>query len=306
MMTKPELDIDAARAAINRISRLNLKQTSIDKLKEDLIPVFCGYTQTTWRYDPGVELFRARRVDKPVHVCSLLYPPEGVAPLNRANRKGGSVLYCCSAREPAFFELFPSAETANAGDTLVISKWVTTASLLVNHVGFTSQAFEKLGSRQYEALWGDRVKDHGEVNSEISAFLADIFTQRIPENENYRHKLSVAVAEKLFSGDMFDALLYPSIAANANCDNLAIKPRYADANLRFLRAEFVRINAVRDLAVDTTVLDTAVTVDDDGTIQWRGHGDQWVLRKKGDELTMTAENGRWVGRDADGRIVEPE
>jgi hypothetical protein len=303
-----KLEIDAARAAIARIRGLNLERTSIDELKEDLNPVFCGYIQTTPRFPPGLELFRAvQLLNKPVHVSGLLYPPPETAPLNRANREGSSVLYCCAARKPTFFELFPRVENIIVGATLVFSKWVTTASLLVNHVGYTSQVFEKLGSGRREASWGDRpVKDYGEENSEISTFLADTFTRRIPDDERYRHKLSVAIAEKLFSDDMFDALLYPSIAASANCDNLAIKPRYADANLRFLRAEFVRIEAVRGSAVDTALLDSAVAVDDDGRIQWRGHGNQWVLRKKGDELTMTAENGRWVGRDADGRIVEPE
>ena len=297
-----KLELDAARAAIAKVRELNLEQASIDELKEALIPVFRGYRVTAPRFQPGLEIFRARRLEKPVLVRELLHPPEGVAPLGRANREGASVLYCCTAREPSFFELAPSV-----GDILVFSKWVTTAPLLVNHVGYTSQAFERLGSGRRQASWSNRpVEDHGEANGEIATFLADTFAQRIPANERYRYKLSVAIAEKLYAADLFDALLYPSIAMRANSDNLAVKPGYADTNLRFLRAEFAKIDAVRDLELDITVLDTAVAVDADGRIQWRGRLDQWVLRNKGDQLTMSVENGRWVGRDTAGHIVGPE
>lgn len=120
------------------------------------------------------------------------------------------------------------------------------------------------------------------------------------------YKLSVAIAEKLFSDDMFDGLLYPTVQMQANADNLAIKPRYADSHLKFLKAEFARINAVREIALDIDVLDTAVELEADGKIVWRGRRDQWVLREQGDQLTLSVENGRWVARDNIGRIVDPE
>lgn len=293
------IDLAAARAAIAHVRAADLKSISIDDLKEALIPVFRGYIVTAPRFNPGLELFRARLLEKPTHVRDLLYPPTDVAPLGRANREGASLLYCCSSREPSFFELTPSA-----GSTLVVSKWTTTASLLVNHVGFTREAFESLGSERSHSAWSDRpVDEHGEANAEIARFLAEAFTPRVRVDERHKYRLSVAIGEKLFAADMFDGLLYPSIAMRANSDNVAIKPTYADRHLKFERAEFARIDAVRDLQFDITVLDTAVALDGSGNIQWRGRLDHWVLHKQGDALTMSVEHGRWVARDASGNIV---
>jgi hypothetical protein len=202
-----------------------------------------------------------------------------------------------------FFELAPKI-----GDTLAIAKWVTSSPLLVNHVVYTPGVFEALGSGRGHASWAGQPVGNpgGEDTREIANFLADAFAQRIAPGERYRYKLSVAIAEKLFDHGLFAGLVYPTIAMWANADNVAIKPRYADSTLRFVRAEYARIDAIRDLQLDITVLDTAVAEGIDGVIQWRGRVDQWVLRNQGNALTMSAENGRWVARDQNGNIVEPE
>jgi hypothetical protein len=95
MTQRPDirLDLDAARAAITAIRRFDLEAVSIDDLKEALIPVFRGYAVSAPRFEPGLELFRARLMAKPQHVRELLYPPAGATPMGRANREGDSVLY---------------------------------------------------------------------------------------------------------------------------------------------------------------------------------------------------------------------
>jgi hypothetical protein len=118
--------------------------------------------------------------------------------------------------------------------------------------------------------------------------------------------VSVAIAEKLFLDNIFDGLLYPTVQMRANADNLALKPRYVDSNLMFLKAEFVRVKAVREFAFDIDVLDTATELTPDGTIVWKGHRDKWTLRNKDDQLTFVAENGEWVVRNAAGQIVDPD
>lgn len=297
------LEIEGARARIAAIRRIDLQTVSIEEIKEALIPVFRGYAVTAPRFEPGLEVFRARLMGKPQALHELHHPPVGIAPLGRVNREGVSVLYCATARDATFFELAPKV-----GDTLAIAKWATKAPLLVNHVGYTRGVFDELGSGRGHAAWGNRPVENpgGAGNDEMNAFLAESFAQRIPMSERYRYKLTVAIAEKLFADDLFDGLIYPIIAMRGNADNVAIKPRYADSNLKFLRAEFAKIDAVRGLALDITVLDTAVAADSNGKIQWRGRVDQWVLRNQGDELTMSVENGRWVARDANGNTVEPE
>jgi hypothetical protein len=180
--------------------------------------------------------------------------------------------------------------------------------MLVNQVGYTRRAFEALSSNRLQAGWGQEPAEilTGDGNEEIAEFLAEIFTQPVAQSDEHLYKLTVAVAEKLFAADLLDGLLYPTVAMRANADNFALKPRYADNHLRFLKAEFARIDGVRDFAYDITALDTATTLDDDGTIRWKGRLDIWVLRNQGDQLTFQVENGEWVARDPDGNIVKPE
>lgn len=298
-----KLDIHASRAAIASIRQFDLEEVSIDEIKDALTPVFRGYVVSAPRFAPALEIFRARLMAKPQNVHELLYPPVGVGPLGRVNREGNPLLYCATARSATFFELAPQI-----GDTVAIAKWAITSPLLVNHVGYTPSVFYALGSGRSHASWGDRpVENPGDDdNGEIAAFLAGAFTKRVPPSERCLYKLSVAISEKLFADELFDGLVYPTIAMQANADNLAIKPRFADSKLKFVRAEFARIDAVHDLKLDITVLDTAVAVGADGTIGWRGRVDHWVLRNQGDAVRMSVENGRWVARDQNGNIVEPE
>lgn len=42
----------------------------------------------------------------------------------------------------------------------------------------------------------------------------------------------------------------------------------------------------------------------DGSIEWKGHPGKWYLKKKDDQLILSVENGRWVARDKNGKVVE--
>lgn len=296
-----KLDINAARNAIAAIRKLDLRKESIDTLIDLLVPVFRGYSVSAPRFDPGLKLFRARRCEKPSNIRELWYPPPSIVRLGRVNRSGSPVLYCCTSRETPFFEMRPSV-----GDNVAIARWVTSSPLLVNQAGYTAQAFLNLGSTRQHG-WGPQPAEipFGEGNEEVAEFLAEIFTQQIQRGEEHFYKLTVAVAEKLSSFDLFDGLIYPTVAMRANADNFALKPRFADAHLKFLKAEFARIDGVRDFGYDINVLDTATALRQDGFIQWKGHVDNWTLRP-GEQVAMHAENGEWVAKDLAGNIVPPD
>lgn len=208
-------------------------------------------------------------------------------------------MYCCTSREVPFFESRPTE-----GQTVAIARWVTTAPLLVNHVGYADTTFKTLRSNRKQSSWGPKPIRH--LNPAVSDFLAEAFSRIVPRSSEYEYKLSVAIAEKLFSDDIFDGLLYPTIAMRANADNFALKLRYASQHLQFQRAEFARIDQVRDFAFDITTLDTATKLAADGSICWKGRLDQWVIREPFGELSFTAQNGEWIARDKSGKIVEPE
>jgi hypothetical protein len=192
--------------------------------------------------------------EKPVHISELSYMPAHLTRLGRVNRPGSPVLYCSTSRNTPFFEARPKI-----GQPIAIVNVITTAPLLANHVGYTRTVFGRLASNREQAGWGGapaRVPGNA-INQQVAEFLADAFTRPVQAGSEHLNKLPVAIAEKLFSDKIFDALLYPTVPMNANADNLAIKPRYADTYLQFVRAEFAQITALREFSFDVDVLESA-------------------------------------------------
>lgn len=281
------------------IRGLQFEHTTIEKLLELLEPIFRGYAVEAPRFEPGITLFRSRICGKPANIKDLWAPPPHLTPLGRVNRVGSPVLYCCTSRDVPFFESRP-----REGETVAVARWITTAPLLVNHVGYSIATLKTLASVRQHAGWGPRPANH--PNEAVSNFLAEIFTRIVPVGSEHEYKLSVAIAEKLFADDIFDGLLYPTVAMRANADNFALKLRYANDNLRFQKAEYARIERVRDFAFDITWLDTATELEEDGTIRWKGRLDQWEIKEPHGQLTFTRQGGDWIARNQAGEVVQPE
>jgi hypothetical protein len=70
------------------------------------------------------------------------------------------------------------------------------------------------------------------------------------------------------------------------------------------RVEFIQIISVKGSEYKIKVLDLATSFGKDGSIEWKGHPGKWYLKKKGDELILAVENGQWVARDKNGKVVE--
>jgi RES domain len=250
----------------------------------------------------GTLVCRARIIDKPLNIRDLSYPPPTLAQLGRVNRPGTSVLYCSAAREGALFEIEPTS-----GATVAIAQWRTTAPMVVHQVGYSEDALNQLASRRTPDSWASLVGEPGgPEHAQITDFLATTFVRRVgPYESSHFYKISVAIAEMLFAQDLFHGLLYPTIALAANSDNVAIKPAFADQHLQFVEAELLRIQEVRENGFEVLPLDVAKDVDASGVLAWRGRPKQLVVTRDR-PLVLTAENGRWVARDVDGNIVEPD
>lgn len=298
-------EVPEIQKVIELVKSIDLRTKDIDSLKEILFPIFKGYIKSTPHFEPGLILYRGIKCNKiPNNLNNLKHPPKEKTKDSRVNRSGNPVFYCSTARGVPFFEL-----DCIPGNTIAISKWKTVDKLLVNNVGYTDTCFSKLNSNRNNPKYGE-IKKETEVptsNSLIDDFLTNEFTKVVPVDQEYLYKISIAIAEKLFSDDLFDGLLYPTIPMRGNADNLAIKPRYLDENkLKIESVEFIRIDSKKDFTFQVTVLDFANSFKGDGSIEWKGRLPQWVLKEKDEELAFTAENGVWVARDKNGNIVEPE
>lgn len=287
---------------MSAIRQLDLQSCTVEEILALLEPMFHGYVVSTTQFDPGFAMWRGRIFNtktptlKPRHITELYYPSPEKVGWGRVNRRYNPVLYCSSSRKGPLFELRPCI-----GDYVALVQWVTTAPLLINHVGYTDAAFDALHSdRAHTGLGFEPEPAPGDAtNVMIKNFLAETFTKVVQTEHEY--KLSVAVAERMFSDDLFNALIYPTIQMNANADNIAVKTRYADTCLQFKRAEYVRIDAIEDEGIWAPVLDTATALAEDGSIKWKGHADRWTIPN--DRTTYSQEGGSIVARDASGIIL---
>ncbi len=295
---KPTLSIKRAKELIEAIESLDLRSTEIEKILKLLTPLSDLERQVP-AFSPGLILYRTRICGKPTQSCDLLYPPpQCVQDFGRANLPDKPLFYCCNSREAPFYELRPKV-----GQTAVISCWTTTARLIARPVGYTQQTFNRLNLKgDYKMNWA------GDVNQAVNEFFEKAFTRMVSQDEKHLYKLSAAIAQVHFGRRNRDPLgiMYPSIPLQANAINFALKPQYVDLNLRFVRAEFVRIDAAHDSTFDITILDVANELSTSGSIAWKGQTDLWVLRNKGDQLTFTIENGKHIARDRNGLIVDME
>src|SRR4051794_39561752 len=126
-MILPTLSPQSVATGIAAVESLDLATTTIDEIFDVLTPEFIGYQAIAPRIEPGLKLLRARVCPKPSNIRDLLYPPPERTPLGRANREGQPLLYCCTSKEAAFFEVRPKV-----GQHVVLGRWVTTSTLFVN------------------------------------------------------------------------------------------------------------------------------------------------------------------------------
>ena len=179
------LNLQEARTQIAAIRRLDLRNTSIEEIKDMLTPILRGYYSTGWKIKSGVRLFRIRICSQPNNMCELLYPPLDLTPLGRVNRPGNPVLYCCGSRNAPFFESRPVV-----GASAVIAHWITTDPMFMNGVGYTTKTLIGLGSTLRHSQWESKpveVPDHA-ANEEIAEFLAETFTQIVPQGSEHLYK----------------------------------------------------------------------------------------------------------------------
>lgn len=253
----------------------------------------------------GRKLYRGVKwPEKPHEVSQLSYrPKEKANEFHRAGRPNQPLFYCSSAREAVFYE-----SRVRAGDKLVVSEWETTASLLVNNVGFDPDTLKKLGSNRECSNLNNKEfpKEFEKHNTLVRQFFSNEFTRKVAYGQEHLYKISVAIAEQHFQSDMFDALLYPAIAMKGKADNLAIKPQSLSEKLVLKKVEYIQVTDDSNGSYKIIMLDFANSFTEDGRIEWKGRLPHWVLRNKGDQLTVAVENGKWVARNTDGEVVEPE
>ncbi len=264
-------------------------------------------------FPTGSSIFRGRKLDeRPERLGDVGHPPPEVTPQGRANRPGSPVFYGTSTREPIYFEL-----GVGVGDRLAIVHHKTTGDLLVNRIGYTTATFNRLQSKREIPDYGNLdLAAYTQRDALVDDFLSEVFCEKHHCDEDWRYNLSVAVAEKMMpdveqSPDRdpriacIQGLVYPTVPMWGNADNLALKPSFVETSLTSIYAEYVEVTEVHDVSIGINGLDEARSFEADGTINWLGHPAQWTL-SGGEGVIVEAVEGRWVARNLDGKVVEPD
>lgn len=204
--------IDKIRALIAQIRDVDLRTVTVDELVELLTPIYAGWIVRAPVFDPGLSIFRGRRLDiRPKTLAEVSYPRPEVTTQGRANRRGSPLFYGSAAREPIYFELGLSV-----GDRMAIVQYKTTAKLLANRIGYTRATFEQLQANR-------EIPDYGNLDLEayrrsdalIDDFLSEVFCQRHDTDEDWRYNLSASITEKMIPNDFLEALSIPPCRCGA-------------------------------------------------------------------------------------------
>jgi hypothetical protein len=300
----------------------NIRSLDIDEIKKRLQPLMAGYGIRTPVLDPGMFVYRARRLgtalkkDK-LSLQHLIYPPASLATLGRINRAGQSMFYSSVSKEAIFFELAELKE----GDEIIVTFWKTTQRALVNNIGYTEYAFKQLSATRTLPQWGpspspgsteetitlpaipkeivEIALSHDE-NRALNEILSDYFMRKVTLDLSSLYKLTTAIGE-IHLGSIgnnamqFAGLLYPSVRMWGNGDNLALLPWFVDNHLEFRKAVHVRIKGRADPQMQIEYLDAAHKIDVSDHLSWLGRIKKWALQPQ-----QTGNFRCMPGRDEDG------
>ena len=274
------LDIITIESEIKKLREINVINSDIDEVKKTISKLTRGYSISSPIIGPEKKFYRGVRCkEKPTHCTSISYPPKDkVRNYHRAGRPGQPLFYCSTDRNAVCYEL-----DVEIGDWIVISEWETRDQLLVNNVGYCSDALRKLGTKRTLPRWGrEAISSNTEIHDEIIGnFFSEEFTKIVPSGQEQLYKISIAIAEQHFEHSLFDGLLYPAVAFKGNADNLCIKPISVDEKMVLRRVEFVYITDSSNEGYKVQILDFANSFTVDGKIVWKGRLPHWILRKKG-------------------------
>jgi len=289
--------------AIERVEAFDLKTISIIEIENEFKSLLKGFKIVVPRYNPGIYLYRGRICDKPLNISNVIYPPQSVIKcLGRANNIGQQLFYTANSRNVPFYEL-----SANVDDHIAIGTWKTKSKMVLNHIGFTDECKTCLKSDRDLGIIYKFVTDmnnFGDSNVLLHNYLASKFTPMVKKNEEWRYKLSVAIANIFLTGNVIHGIMYPTIAMLGNADNVVLKPDFYMDSMDFVSIEYAVITKKDGMRYSWDILDSATKLDKSGNFMWSGRHLQWRVKKDG-KYTMKREAGNDVLYDEDGNRIDP-
>jgi len=242
-----------------------------------------------------------------MHASEVQHPPEEfVHKFGRANQPRRPVFYGTTDWNTIFWEL-----RAKTGEVLVTSTWITQRELRLLLVGYSPNCLDELGTVRRLDVSAESPSLSKDANEAVHEFLASQFTERIPENEDHRYKLSAAIAsiflEEPGTGKKaphVDGLMYPTVARNGRADNVAFLPEIVVGNLKLDSVQLLGVDEVEyPDRYGLSKLDHCSAVNADGTMSWKHYAEKAADAAEQFAFALVG-HGNWVLRDSKGKVVE--
>lgn len=292
--TSQRSSIHRVRELVTALNRADLRTADYAYLVARVGELIKGIPMQAATVQPGTTLYRGViYAEKPINVGCLSYPPAHlVKNYQRCNGPGSPMFYCSVDRAAVFAEL-----DAQLGDKVYLSKWTINKEFFFFRVPPDTT---------------DEMKDDAAF-SKIETFFETRFAQPIHETYSEQYKLTAAITEKFSTGDLLGdaaivngrvlgAVVYRSVAHTPRSDNIAIRPPVVDQCLQLTDVQEIEVLS-RD-GDSRTVRETDFSSDFAGDkINWAGRPGHWVVQP-GESLQFVVENGQWVARTADGKVVD--
>jgi hypothetical protein len=260
---------DKIQVSIETINRLAKDGAEVDELKWEIHNLLSlAPNSIASIHHPGVTLYRGTKHHSsvPTRMEEIWYPPAEKTLWNRANRPQRPMFYCTSDPDCALREI-----GAGLGDTVVFATWTTKANMMLHDLGFSSQVLSRAGSRRvlpelHKSFYTEKLSVEGRT---VRDFIAFAFTEPSPKD----YRLTVALAEMHLRAEEFAGILYPSVAKDANTDNVALLPEYVRNSLSLVTAQVFQADQVEsDGRVSGRILFELQAVSERGDLSWNASG----------------------------------
>jgi hypothetical protein len=245
-----EKTIEEIKKEISGFDNLNLKELSIEEIKEKIHDIILGHLRITYSINPEGLTRGRKNINNQIFTNKdeLWYPnwdkiEKEKHQLNRCSDLGEKILYTSSETDTIICEL-----QLEKGEFFTIVDFVPKSEKLnaivqvigINELSKSQEKFKKLFNEHFSKLKTDAPKEY-EKNILIDNFLSTQFQIKVAPYESWKYKLTIAISQILLSNPETDGLLYPSISSNSKGANIVLKPEIVDKNLRIVRAGLFQV-----------------------------------------------------------------
>jgi hypothetical protein len=253
MKNKPS--VRYIKKKIAQLKHCDLKTTSVEELVSLLLKLLTHYPISTRALEAS-PVYRARLLPSGTEPFKtkqeLWYPPANIVKkLGRLNDIETSIFYCGNNKHTILEEMRPQI-----GEQFVFIECLLKDPKqlpMVVELGIREAMedyhakYKALPERWFRTLEAERGTTPNEIDQLIREFIAKEFRQRISQEDSYRYKMPIAIAELLLQPPEVDGIFYPSMELTSSAQNLALKPNSVDRLYNLNQCELVTVKDIEKL-----------------------------------------------------------